>query len=398
MEKNTRNSGISRKEILPAFLATVIIALVLYLGMNALQPALMNNHYICDFGTIMVGCIQGNWLFRTLWSLTDLTAATFIASVLGSICMTIVAFIAAHLERKKSKYAGTGVCGNGQVFTAMAISAIIAVFLSQVIFGRYFAQGWIPTFAAFITVQVFVTHYGAELPKLITIVALETLITFPVCNIILTKLVQPFGLPLFLAIALGIFIVVPVSTWIFNLFPWMKPSAPKAPEEGASAPIPSPSNFFVHAVFSDIGQLVVWGSSWAIIAMYVGTIISWIMNPLHPVYSAGNFPLVMFAQITTAALGIFIWYPKWKTNGFAFTFAGVVFVSAIISTYPGSWLIVIPTIIIGALVFAPSIEWVFKVTRFRGQFPAVALIQLVIFVICIVWALVVMNVLVPFIS
>ena len=43
----------SRKEILPAFAGTLIGAVVLFLAMNALQPMLMENHFIHDFGTML---------------------------------------------------------------------------------------------------------------------------------------------------------------------------------------------------------------------------------------------------------------------------------------------------------------------------------------------------------
>ena len=79
----------------------------------------------------------------------------------------------------------------------------------------------------------------------------------------------------------------------------------------------------------------------------------------------------------------------------AFTFAGIVFASAIVSTYPPSWTIVIPTILIGAVVFAPLVEWVFKVFRFKGSYHPICLIQLSIFTVCIAWSFVVMYGVMP---
>ncbi len=79
----------------------------------------------------------------------------------------------------------------------------------------------------------------------------------------------------------------------------------------------------------------------------------------------------------------------------AFTFAGIVFASAIVSTYPPSWAIVIPTILIGAVVFAPLVEWVFKVFRFKGSYHPICLIQLSIFTVCIAWSFVVMYGVMP---
>ena len=206
---------------------------------------------------------------------------------------------------------------------------------------------------------------------------------------------SPLGLPLFIAVSAGVAVVVPVCSLIFRLMPWM--TIP-APAEGANPTDQNKSKFFVHQIFGDIGQLTIWGSSWATIGMYVGGIISWVMNPLHPAYGSGNFPLLIMVQVVTGALAILIWYPKWKKTGMAFTFAGIVFASAVVSTYPPSWFIVIPTILIGAVVFAPLVEWVLKVFRFKGTYHPICLIQVAIFTVCTVWSFAVMYLIMPMLA
>ena len=57
----------SRKEILPAFCITVVAAIALYALMSYVQPMLMNNDFIYDFGTMMTGCIEGSPLYRVAW-------------------------------------------------------------------------------------------------------------------------------------------------------------------------------------------------------------------------------------------------------------------------------------------------------------------------------------------
>ena len=82
----------------------------------------------------------------------------------------------------------------------------------------------------------------------------------------------------------------------------------------------------------------------------------------------------------------------------AFTFAGIVFASAVVSTYPPSWAIVIPTILIGAVVFAPLVEWVLKVFRFKGTYHPICLIQVAIFTVCTVWSFAVMYLIMPMLA
>lgn len=388
-----KTSTCSRKEILPAFCITVVGAIALYALMTFIQPMLINNDFIYSFGAMMTGCIEGSPIYRVAWFFADWTEGSFIAALPATIGMIIMGFVAAALERKRSPHAGTGVAGNGRIFTTMFVTTALALILGQLIYGGMFASGWIPTFAVVLTVQVFVIFYGSDIKKVATSLIVGTLVTCPVCFALLYGIIAPLGLPLFVAVSIGVAIIVPLCSLLFRLMPWMTIPAPPAGENPATSQ--ASSKFFVHQVFGDIGQLTIWGSSWATIGMYVGGIVSWVMNPLHPAYGSGNFPLLIMAQIVTAALAILIWYPRWKKTGMAFTFAGVVFVSAVVSTYPPSWAIVIPTILIGAVVFAPLVDWVFKVFHFKGTYHPICLIQLAIFTVCIAWSFFVMYVMVP---
>ena len=384
--------AVSRREIMPAFIGTVVFAIALYALMTTVQPMLMGNDFIYDFGAMMTGCMEGDPLYYVAWFFADLTEGSFIAALPASIGMIVMGFVAAALERRGSPWAGTGVAGNGKIFTVMLVTTCLSLILGQVLYDGLFASGWIPTFATVLTVQVFVIFYGPELKKVATSLVVGTIVTCPVCYALLYGIVSPLGLPLFIAVSVGVAIVVPVCSLLFRLMPWM--TIP-APAEGANPTDQPKGRFFVGQVLGDIGQLTIWGSTWATVGMYVGGIISWVMNPLSPAYGSGNFPLLIMVQLVTGALAILIWYPKWKKTGMAFTFAGIVFASAIVSTSPPSWAIVIPTILIGAVVFAPLVEWVFKVFRFKGAYHPICLIQLAIFTVCTAWSFIVMYGVMP---
>ncbi|WP_102379248.1 hypothetical protein [Raoultibacter timonensis] len=395
----------SRKEILPAFAGTLIGAVVLFLAMNALQPMLMENHFIHDFGTMLAGCMEGTVFYKVMWYFADFTEATFIASVPASIFMIVGGFVAAYLERKKSRLAGTGVDGHGHLFSGMFFATAAAILLGMLVFGELYPgwTGWVPTFAVVLTVQVLVLFFGVSAAKIATSVLLGTFITFPVVYVLQIFLVGPLGLPLFVAVSIGVFIVVPLCTALFKLFPWMKiqePETPPAEEIEEEQSKSSPTSFFLNRVFGDVGELAIWGSSIATVAMYVGAIIGWVLNPLEPAYGAGNFPLLIASQIAVAALAIFIWYPKWKKEGWAFTFPGIVLVSAIVGSYAATGtvsdiVIAVLTIAIGAVIFAPMVEKVMALFRYKGSYHVIALIQLCIFSVCIVWSFVIMYGLLP---
>lgn len=396
MEDTKARQKISRGEIVPVFLGFAAVVLVICFAMWKVQPKIMNHTYLYDFMEMMGGVASGSLFYKVAWFLADLTEGTFLASAPAAILMVIGAFIASHLEKKKSKHAGTGVAGNSQLFYWMFFSMVISLILGQLLFDGWIANGFIPTFAAFLTVQPMITQYGKGFAKCATVIIAGTLVTFFSSYLVLRYLILPVGLPLFISVSIGVFITVPLCTAIFKLMPWMTPAeVPPEEEQNGEKVEQSRVSFFIHNVFGDVGNLNIWGSSIAMMFMYVGAIISWILNPLHPVYSTGVFPIFMGAQLLTAALAIFIYYPTWKRDGFAFTFSAVVFTSAVLSSYPCHPVIVISTVVVAALIQPGLVAWTLKMVKFHGQFHPIPFIQLSIFPICSAWSFVVMKVLMP---
>lgn len=395
LDTTEKKATISRKEVLPAFLIVLVITAAVYFGMTALQPLLMGNTYLFDFGQLMSGCIEGNLFYRVMWFLADYTETTFLACAPASVVMCIFAFIAAGLEKKKSKHMGTGVGGLSPIFSTLFFSASASMILGQLVFGSLFSYGWIPTFAAFLTVQAFIIYYGGGFAKAATAVVVGTLITFPVCHYLLQLVVSPLGLPLFIAVSAGVFVVVPLCTFLFKLMPWMTPAPPPAPAQGEALSAPAPGKWFVNQIFGDVGQLFIWGSSIAAIAMYIAAIACWALNPMSPGYSIGNFPTLICAQIATAALAIFIYYPQWKTTGMACTFSSIVFISAVLATFPSHPAVVISSILVAAFVGSPMVDLTMKLFKFRGQFHPIALVQFGIFTSLTVWCYVLKLLIIP---
>lgn len=402
-----KNSGAqhTRGEVLPALVCTIAGACLIYVAMTAALPLFANNAVLPGFLDFLGACIAGSPLAQIYWLFADFTETTFLASLPATIGLVVGVFIAAHLERTHSPHAGTGVDGNSGIFTRMFLSAVAAVVLGIVIFGHTWPGfvGWIPTFAALLVVQPLIIHFGASPAKLATCVLLGTIITFPIAHLLITYVVTPLGVPLFVGVSAAVTIVVPILAAICRALPWMAPEAKPAPENGEGADIsftPSPFAFFINRVLGDIGELTVYGSSIGTALMYAGVIVAWTLNPLEPAYGAGNLPLLIASQIICGALSVFIYYPNWKSKPFEFTFGGIVFTSAIVGgicvtgTYV-DFIVAGLTIVIGAVAFVPIINSVLKAFKFDGRFPAIALIQLGIFPVVTVWALLLNHIIIP---
>ena len=412
MDNNT-GATLSRKEVVPALIGTIAGACLIYVAMTAALPFFASNTVLPGFGDFLVGCMEGSPLHKVYWFFADLTETTFLASMPATIGLVVGGFIAAHLERTKSRYAGTGVDGNGKIFTKMFLSSVCSLILGILFFGNVWPgfTGWIPTFAALLVVQPLIIHFGTSMPKLITCVIAGTFATFPVAYYLIALVVTPLGVPLFVGVSAAVAIVVPILAFVLRMLPWMAPEpapaadevvtedAPEAEPEVAPA-APSPAVFFINRVLGDVGELSIFGSSIATGLMYVGAIIAWMLNPLEPAYGAGNLPLVIASQICCAALSIFIYYPNWKAKPFEFTFAGVVCTSAVVGGIAATGtsadlVIALLTVLMSSIVFVPIVNKVVELFKYRGTYPIIALIQLGIFPVVTVWALLLNHVIVP---
>jgi len=392
---------ISRIKVLPGFLAMMGLAAVVYIGMTLIQPSLMGSTALFDWAGLMAGCTEGTLLWRLIWIIIDFSQGTFMASVIGTGTLLIGLIIAVRLSKKGSAHMGTGVDGNQNIMLKMVICAFLGLAFSQVVAAvcgaigganPFATYGWIPTFAVFISVQVLMIFHGTTPAKMITIVILSPILTYLASLAVLKFLVVPVGLPLFCCVAYGLMISIPVTQEILRVLPWTKnpdpaPAVAEAPAAEAPAPVVhSENHFFIHRTFGDIGELVVWGSSIAAILMYVGCIINWFINPLNVGYSAGNFGMLIAGQIATSALAVFIYYPRWKKNGWTFTFGGIIFTTAILVTYANHWVIVASTILIGALVFGPLIDFLLKTLNKNGRFHPIVFIQMAVGTGTMLWA------------
>ena len=407
-----------RKEVLLPCLGVIVAAVLLMLGMLAVQPGLIaaaeQNQFLFPFWpSWLEGAMEGSFFYRVMWLLGDMTEAQFLKSVPASLFMFAVALIAFGLEKRKSKYAGTGVGGNCGAFLQIIIAQVLGLVLCQLVYGGFFKiAGWIPTFTPMCSVApALILTFGKDVKKVATSIVMAALVPFPIAYFIMRCMTDPVGLPGFVAGAFGMAIGTVVATELCRLMPWMKKGEdelekPPLDAEAAStceetpapaAPI-SGTRLFFRRLFADSNELVFWGSSLAGVAMYVGAAVSWLLNPLHPSYSSGNFPIMLCAQLCTTALAFFLWYPRYKKNGFAFTFPCIVLTAAIVNTYPPVWQIVVPTIIVSAVVLPFMVEWILGFIKYDGRWHVCVFALASIATCCLFWSFFVMNVLMPVFS
>lgn len=401
-----------RKEVFLPCLISILLAVFLMMGMLAVQPALIaaaeSNGILFGFWpTWLENVMAGSVFYRIMWLIGDWTEGAFLKSVPAAIFMLIAALVAFGLEKKKSKYAGTGVGGNCGVFPQLLSAQLLGLVICQLVYGRFFAvAGWIPTFTPMCSVApALILTFGKEPKKVVTSALLAGLVPFPIAYFIMRCMTDPVGVPGFIAGALGMAIGTIICTEICRMLPWMKKETEEKPpvdaqaaencEEVPAAPATSGTKLLVRRLFADSNELVFWGSSISGLAMYVGATVSWLLNPLHPSYSSGKFPIMMCAHFCSVALAFFLYYPRYKKNGFAFTFPCIVFTAAIVNTYPAVWQIVVPTIIVGAIILPFVVEWILGFIKYDGRWHVCVFALSTIAISCLFWSFFVMNILMP---
>ena len=155
----------SRKNVFPAFIITMAAAFLVYYLVGILQQSAEGNNYIYDFGTLMGGAAGGSALWRGAWFMADVTEGAFVGSLPASVMIIIGSYIGAYLERKKSPAMGTGVDGNGQIFTVLTISGFVSLIIGPLVYSTFFSSGlFVPSFAAFLSVQAMIINFSAATP------------------------------------------------------------------------------------------------------------------------------------------------------------------------------------------------------------------------------------------
>ncbi|MCI9025261.1 MAG: hypothetical protein HFG92_12595 [Dorea sp.] len=206
----------SRKKILPVFIRVEAAAVILLIVMTWLQPFMMKNQYIFDFGSLLGECAQNNILYRAMWLLADMTEPCFVGSVPASVMMIIMAFAAVRLQRKNPAAAGTGMDRNGSSFYVVFYATVAGLIFAQILYGGLFKKGFVLTFAVLLVIQTFVPSYSRSIGTVGTVVLVSAPVTVGICQLFLSKVFMPAGLPLYASVAFGLLIVLPLCGGIID--------------------------------------------------------------------------------------------------------------------------------------------------------------------------------------
>lgn len=344
------------------FIGVLIVGFALYFTMQAVQPTLPA--LLFDYNT-WFDSMKENFVFRVFWLLGDATEPHFHKSVLGGAAVLIGSLIAYLLDKSKSKAAGMPISYGTGLWPWILLAGWVSLALSGLLYGglRFEGDAWVPTFVPYVSVaSAIILIYGGNFLNMLTGAVLGALFTAPITIFLRQEFCMPLGLPGVIASVSGMWIGGIMVFEVCNALPWMK-KVPY-PERRPGAPVmPTPksidsarNSFFVRRMLADYSEPMFVGNEIAGGLLVAGSLLSWVLNPMHPYYGTGWFPALILCQIITGAVALYVYWPAFVDGegGGVPTFVPVVSVApAMVLSFGPSLFVIIFSAIMGALISPP---------------------------------------------
>lgn len=364
---STNNETLTpRKRPTAAFIAVVVISFALYYLMNALQPHLTG--HLIDYDTWLAN-MKDSALWGFLWLIGDATEPYFFKSILGGFGVLIGSIIAYILDRKQSKYRLSPLCGGyGKIWPWIFAASFLSQSLALLLFGSVRVENFVPTFVPYVSVAgAIVFLYGGRLEVALTAAVLGAVFTTPVAMYLRTVVLIPAGLHGMEGNVAAMWVGGIFAFEICRFLPWMKrqpltelsPSKVEGETNGAECMIKTPNKYFFRRILADYSEPMFVGNEYAGAFLLLGTVLSWLLDPYHPVYSTGELPGVLCSELLVSALAIYIYWDQWVEKKFFPTFVPIVSVTPAMVLFFGPSLVnIVLAAVLGAVLCPPFAQFV----------------------------------------
>lgn len=364
----------SRLRLLPELLGVVAFAFLLYWVMLALEGPLESSAVLFSFEDQLAETSGPLYLF--LWLLADVSEAEFYASVLGGVGIISFAFIAYLLDQRGSRWRGYPISYGTGLWPWILASTLIGLAISVYLFGGLLLpeSGWIPTFVPFVSVPAGVVFiYGRGWHVALTGGILGALVTFPIAYLLILYVFEPLALPVVIANVTGMWLGGIIVFELCRFLPWMRREESAPPEgedipeadEPTDLPQPPPAvdptarGWFGRRVLAEFSEAQFYGTEIASLGLLLGTLLSWVLNPLHPALGSGLLPAILLSQVVAASVGVFLHYERWRELEWYPTFVPVVSVApATVLAYGGTMQSILAGAVLGAIAGPPVAQFV----------------------------------------
>jgi hypothetical protein len=294
------------------------------------------------------------------WVLGDISEVAFYKHEFASIGLLAGAYLAYWANRTGKAWQGFTICYGSGLWPWLVTSSLLGLLLSNLLWGwTVTATRWQPTFAAFVSLPAaMVLMFGGGWKVTINGAIMGAVFVTPMCLLIVNYVCNPLGLPAVIGNVSGMAIASVVAFLLCRYLPSLVKSAPlEKPSESAPAISKTPDYGIVWSlrrVLADFSEAPFFGNEWASLGLIAGVLLAYTLNPTSPVYGTGLLPQLIAAQALTSALGVVIWRRQWMLRGWYPTYIPLVsVVPAAVLTYGGSWQVIVPSTLLGALIAPP---------------------------------------------
>lgn len=301
------------------------------------------------------------------WFLGDTSEAEFFSSGIGGLGMLAGGWVAHLAWTRRRRWAGFPVSYGTGLWPWLVGSAALGLLLSDLAWGWTVpATGrWQPTFVPFVSVPpAIVLIYGAGWAVAATGAVLGAALTTPAALCAVNFVCHPLHLPAVIGNVTGMWVGALIAFLLCRQLPWMPPALAakdadtSKPAEQADASALPPRReggvWLIRRVLADFTEAQFCGNEIASIGLIGGALLTYLLNPLTPVYGTGLLPVLLTAQVLTATIGILVYWRRWHEIGWYPTFVPVVSVApAVVLTYGPTVQAVLAGAVLGALAGPP---------------------------------------------
>lgn len=314
-----------------AFVGVILFITALYLILVRLQGVFEANKFLSDYTTWQNESASRNMVQQILWIFGDMTEPYFHKSYLGAFGLILGAVFAQRLYRRNSKYMGFPIGYGTGIWPWMFFAGFSSLVLSNLLFAENLYNGWFPTFVPFVSIaSATVLMYGRSWKVFATAVIMGCVVTVPVCYEFMTLITTPLGIPGVAGSVSGMWIGGIVCFEVYRILPWMHlPQADTAPlvPRDVFHRASKPNQFFLRRILADFSEPCFCNNEYVGVGIILGSLFAWWLNPFHVTYGTGTFPAVLFAQVLTSAISIYVYYDRWVEEDWFPTFPSVVSVA-----------------------------------------------------------------------
>ncbi|WP_237885287.1 threonine/serine exporter family protein [Pseudomonas sp. PGPR40] len=296
------------------------------------------------------------------WVLGDISEVAFYKHEFASIGLLAGAYLAYWANRTGKAWQGFTICYGSGLWPWLVTSSLLGLLLSNLLWGwTVTATRWQPTFAAFVSLPAaMVLMFGGGWKVTINGAIMGAVFVTPMCLLIVNYVCNPLSLPAVIGNVSGMAIASVVAFLLCRYLPSLvKSDPPEKPSESVPAPVISKTPDYgviwsMRRVLADFSEAPFFGNEWASLGLIAGALLAYSLNPTSPVYGTGLLPQLIAAQALTSALGVMIWRRQWMLRGWYPTYIPLVsVVPAAVLTYGGSWQVIVPSALLGALIAPP---------------------------------------------